>query len=419
MDSSVEMTTRLQIVGRAAAQASYDLHVPDDLPALRGQYRPEPPADAYLPLVPTRGFLSSIGGGWRYAKGTSYAKSISPEDAEVISIVGKYTSPYLGSYVLDDENQAQPFEQFQLTGEVREYRTAPWIPNHVIAGKLAVGASFGTRRYGSYQLGGSFGESSAYTLPDEWRALRGFPASTAVGDWYYLGSLEYRLPLAYIDRGVGTIPFFARYLSAAAFVDAGNASSPREGLGAPSDTWSEPGQSCVARRSSAGATVRGRLRVRGAGRRLRRQPRRVLRVARFDPAAPRSAQALTDEARRVAIGTAPRRSSAAEADETGIGSRIARCQIEVGQFEKAQESLALVKEPALAVYAETLRWELWSAMADWRDLATAPTPVGLTGPALDRVHFLRGVWSMQGRRGRTERASPEGPSASGRRPRGG
>jgi hypothetical protein len=213
---------------RVYAQASYDLSTYRTIFArYEGQYRqPDDPlpSEAYLPLVPTRGFLSSIGGGWRYAKGTSYAKSISPEDAEVISLVGEYTSPYLGSYVLDDNNQKTPFEQFQVTGEVREYRTAPWIPNHVIAAKLAAGASFGdSLRYGSYQLGGSFGESSAYTLPDEWRALRGFPPSTAVGDWYYLGSLEYRMPLAYIDRGVGTIPFFARYISAAAFIDAGNA----------------------------------------------------------------------------------------------------------------------------------------------------------------------------------------------------
>jgi hypothetical protein len=213
---------------RAYAQASYDLSTYRTI-FLRyeGQLRqPDDPlpADAYLPLVPTRGFLSSVGGGWRYAKGTSYAKSISPEDAEVVSLVAEYTSPYLGSYVLDDQNQAQPFEQIQLTGEVREYRTAPWIPNHVIAGKLAVGAAFGdSLRYGSYRLGGSFGESSAYTLPDEWRALRGFPVATVDGDWYYLGTLEYRFPIAYIDRGVGTIPFFARYLSAAAFIDAGNA----------------------------------------------------------------------------------------------------------------------------------------------------------------------------------------------------
>ena len=43
------------------------------------------------------------------------------------------------------------------------------------------------------------------------------------GDWYYLGSVEYRMPLWWIDRGIGTIPFFARYFSLAAFLDAGNA----------------------------------------------------------------------------------------------------------------------------------------------------------------------------------------------------
>jgi hypothetical protein len=78
-------------------------------------------------------------------------------------------------------------------------------------------------RYGSFRLGGSWGESAYYTLPDEVRSLRGFPFASAYGDGFYLGSMEYRLPLWRIDRGVSTIPFFARYISAAAFVDIGNA----------------------------------------------------------------------------------------------------------------------------------------------------------------------------------------------------
>ena len=35
--------------------------------------------------------------------------------------------------------------------------------------------------------------------------------------------MEYRLPLWWIDRGVGTIPFFAKYISATAYLDAGRA----------------------------------------------------------------------------------------------------------------------------------------------------------------------------------------------------
>jgi hypothetical protein len=96
-----------------------------------------------------------------------------------------------------------------LTAEIREFITNPWIPNHVLALRVAGGASAGDRlRYGSFRLGGSFGESGFYVLPDEYRPLRGFPISSASGNWYYLGSAEYRAPLWRIDRGTGTVPAF-------------------------------------------------------------------------------------------------------------------------------------------------------------------------------------------------------------------
>lgn len=186
--------------------------------------------DVYRPFLPTRGFQSSIGGGWRYARGRFHDKSISPESARVFSILGEVQDPLIGSTVLDDNDQPVGFTQLQVTADWREYRTLPWAHNHVLAMKLAGGVSAGDEnRYGSFRLGGAFGESAYYTLPDEWRALRGFPAATVSGESYYLGALEYRLPLWRPERGFGTLPFFARWLSASAFVDFGNAfSDPTE-----------------------------------------------------------------------------------------------------------------------------------------------------------------------------------------------
>ena len=181
-------------------------------------------ADVYRSLLPTRGFLSSVGGGWRYAKGKSYELSISPEEARVVSLLGEVYSPLLGTYILDDNDQRVAFQQVRLTAEWREYRTVPFLPNHVLAFKLAGGGTVGDgQRYGSFRLGGSFGESGYYTLPEEWRALRGFTPASVYGDSFYLGSAEYRLPLFRLDRGISTIPAFGRTLSATAFVDAGNA----------------------------------------------------------------------------------------------------------------------------------------------------------------------------------------------------
>jgi hypothetical protein len=218
-----------------------------------GISRGEPlPENAYRPFLPTRGFLSQLGGGWRFARGKYFNQSISPEDARIVYLVGSVSSPWIGSYTLNDEDQAEGFTQVLLSGEWREYITVPWpadwqrARNHVAAFKLAAGSSLGdSQRYGSYRLGGSFGDSATSTLPDEWRALRGFPSASVYGDWYYLGSAEYRLPLWWVDRGVGTIPAFARYLSGAVFLDAG--------LAFDDPATIDPGQTLV----GTGAELRG------------------------------------------------------------------------------------------------------------------------------------------------------------------
>ncbi len=192
----------------------------------------ELPDDPYKPFLPTRGFLSSIGGGWRYATGRSFTYSISPEDARVISLGGEWVSPWLGSYVLDDnesdgvvyEDQRVSFNQLQVTGEIREYISVPWFYNHVLALKAAGGASFGDQlNYGSFRLGGTYGESGLTVLPSEYRALRGFGFSTVNGNWYYVGSAEYRFPIWRIDWGPWTLPAFLRTLHGAVFTDIGDA----------------------------------------------------------------------------------------------------------------------------------------------------------------------------------------------------
>jgi hypothetical protein len=178
----------------------------------------------YRSNLPTRGFQSALGAGWGYGKGSAYGRAISTEKGTYYGASAKLSSAMLGSYQLDDTDQHIPFTQLQFTGEWREYFSIPWFDDHVFATKVAGGGTVGDRtRYGSYRLGGNFGQGGLYTLPEEYRSLRGFKAASVYGDWYYQGSVEYRLPLWWIDRGVGTIPAFARHISAATFLDAGYA----------------------------------------------------------------------------------------------------------------------------------------------------------------------------------------------------
>lgn len=179
---------------------------------------------AYREMLPTRGFLSTIGGGWRYARGKVYTYSIAPEDARVLAVSAEWTSPYLGSYVLDTNDERVPFNRVQLTGEIREFVALPWGANHVLALRAAGGVSAGDQlRYGAFRLGGNYGESGYYNLPDEWKSLRGYGVATVSGNGYYLGSAEYRMPLRRLDWGPGTLPLFLRTLHGAVFLDVGDA----------------------------------------------------------------------------------------------------------------------------------------------------------------------------------------------------
>ena len=193
----------------------------------KGEYRQPKdalPSSAYLPTLPTRGFFSAVTAGWSRGGGDAYALSISPEKARALGAGIEYTPSWLGSWTYDEENQPIAFDQVQLTGEWREYRPAPWAANHVFALKLSGGFSLGsTFRYGSFRLGGSFSENGITVIPQEWRSLRGYYTSTRSGETFWLASGEYRFPIWYVERGVGTIPLFVRHVSGALVVDSGNA----------------------------------------------------------------------------------------------------------------------------------------------------------------------------------------------------
>ena len=194
----------------------------------------ELPETAYRPFLPTRGFISQLSAGIRWGKGGSNTYSISPEGARAVSLNAKLTPSWLGSYTLGNLDEHNDFDQLQLTGEIREYLDIPFFSNHVLALRAAGGVSFGDRyRYGSFRLGGNYGESTFYALPDEYLSLRGWPIAAASGDWYFLSSAEYRFPLWRIDRGVGTTPVFFRSLHGAVFADVGNAFDDPADAGLP------------------------------------------------------------------------------------------------------------------------------------------------------------------------------------------
>lgn len=198
----------------------------------RRSLRPLAP-DVYEPLIPLRGTIGALSGGWRYSWSQQTPYAISREDGRIFSFVGSLLHPWLGTRVLGEDGSHRPLTQLQLTSEIREYVVNPILPNHVLAMRAAGGLTLGGTEYmGNYQLGGSFGDSAFYATPEEFRMLRGYPFASDFGDMYWLAGLEYRFPLLRIHRGFGTLPAYLRHLSGAVYVDAGNAfNSPAPTLG--------------------------------------------------------------------------------------------------------------------------------------------------------------------------------------------
>ena len=109
-----------------------------------------------------------------------------------------------------------------MTAEARKYVALPWANNHVLALRLAGGATIGTvLPQRTFRIGGPYGDNAYVSLPDRYYALRGYPTSSMRGNHLWLASLEYRLPLFYIERGLWTAPAWFRSVALSIYADAG------------------------------------------------------------------------------------------------------------------------------------------------------------------------------------------------------
>lgn len=153
---------------------------------------------------PDEGILSGASLSWRYGNAKQYWFGVSPTDGRYISLGVERKDKHLYS----------DFNMTNVSFDWREYHTVPILKHSVLAGRLAGVASFGdqlTQR--SFQLGGVMG----------YFPLRGYPEGKFPGQKLLSGSLEYRFPLLWVERGVLTLPFFLRNLQGNLFADFGNA----------------------------------------------------------------------------------------------------------------------------------------------------------------------------------------------------
>jgi hypothetical protein len=176
--------------------------------------------------------------GWAANTARRYGYSISPEGGIAAGAAVELARRSLGG-----------------DGNAELYRTdarvfLPLGPRHGVLALRGSGAATRgdpvVRR--TLRLGGHEGEGGVLSFEEDASSLlRGFPADSFFGTSLLLGNAEYRLPLAYIERGVGTWPLFLRAVHVTGFVDAGQAWTGRFRAGDTKYSWgAEAGADVIA-----------------------------------------------------------------------------------------------------------------------------------------------------------------------------
>ncbi len=152
--------------------------------------------------------------GWTLSSAQSFGYSISAEQGAAATVTSEWTRRALGA---DADAGA-------ASGELRGYLRAG--PRHaVIAARAAAATSWGDdamRRVFSAagagpQTGGFEFDSGAIGL------LRGIEESAVIGRHAAVANVDYRFPLGWPQRGIGTLPLLLRSVHGAVFADAGHA----------------------------------------------------------------------------------------------------------------------------------------------------------------------------------------------------
>jgi outer membrane protein assembly factor BamA len=183
-----------------------------------------PTVDPYatVPVEPFRGILSTLSFGYSYSNVEGSYYGISPEKGYRLG----------ASLEVANEATASEATLTSLTARARAYVTLPWLRHHVLALAASGGSSAGSyTRGGLFYTGGFVGENVRGLLDSFFDSamrqrvfvLRGYEPGGMRGSDYLLLNAEYRLPIAYIDRGWSALPLYFRTLSMAAFADYGGA----------------------------------------------------------------------------------------------------------------------------------------------------------------------------------------------------
>lgn len=170
----------------------------------------------YLPQV--HGLVSPLRFGFSYSSTERFTYS-----------VGNARGLYLSlSLDVAGKATASDYDFYAYGVYITKNLQMPWHPDHTLELHEESGVSGGTYPRRDYYYTGGFVQlppiQPFQQLPLQGGfVLRGYPPYSYSGRQYHLGTVEYRFPIVYPERGISTLPFFFNRLAGAAFLDYGGA----------------------------------------------------------------------------------------------------------------------------------------------------------------------------------------------------
>jgi hypothetical protein len=165
---------------------------------------------------PLRGPNANVFLTWVYSNAHGWPYSVSFQEGRRLQLQLVVADPSIGGR----------FTTTQPTWSWTEYFTPPWARLHAFALLYGGGISIPPGR-AVFGLGGFVEQDIVRNLFLNRKQgpgfLRGYNSNAFVGDQFHVASLEYRLPLLWLERGYDTFPIYLRRLHGALFADAGNA----------------------------------------------------------------------------------------------------------------------------------------------------------------------------------------------------
>ena len=165
---------------------------------------------------PVRGWLGVMRLAWGYSSAEQYVHSVGPERGMSLT----------ASVDVGNEFTASQYSVYAFSYNATKYTPLPWARHHTLAAHIGGAIAGGDYpRRGLYYVGGfadtKIGELVRNTIFQSAYVLRGYKPVQFIGSQYHLANLEYRFPIANLDWGVQTVPFFLQRVSGVGFLDYG------------------------------------------------------------------------------------------------------------------------------------------------------------------------------------------------------